>query len=160
MAPGEMPTVRHAARVVLLDKAGRVLLARFEYLGRAWWVAPGGGLEPAETHEEAARREIGEETGLNLRNLGPWIWTREHVFRFEGRLYRQKERYFLATVRAFTPHPKLPSPEEAGVLRGLRWWTLAEMEATAEELAPAGLPALVRELVEHGPPQSPIEVGV
>jgi 8-oxo-dGTP pyrophosphatase MutT (NUDIX family) len=104
-----------------------------------------------------ARREIGEETGLDLLDLGPWIWTREHVFRFEGGLYRQKERYFLATVPTFHPDPKL-GPEEAGVLRSLRWWTLAELKATAEELAPAGLPALVRELIEHGPPQRPIEV--
>jgi 8-oxo-dGTP pyrophosphatase MutT (NUDIX family) len=149
MATGETPTVRHAARVVLLDEAGRVLLAKFEYRGKAWWVAPGGGLEPAETHEEAARREIGEETGLDLRNLEPWIWSREHVFRFEGRLYRQKERYFLATVPAFQPDSNLLGPEEAGVLRGLRWWTLAELEATAEELAPADLFALLRDLVEY-----------
>ena len=160
MDAGEVPTVRHAARVVLLDESGRMLLARFEYGGKAWWAAPGGGLEPAETHEEAARREIGEETGLDLRNLGPWIWTREHVFRFEGILYRQKERYFLATVPAFQPELRLLSPEETGVLRGLRWWTLAELEATADRLAPADLPALVRELVEYGPPRRQIEVGV
>jgi 8-oxo-dGTP diphosphatase len=59
MVAGKAPTVRHAARVVLLDETGRVMLARFEYRGRAWWVAPGGGLEPKETHEEAAWREIG-----------------------------------------------------------------------------------------------------
>jgi hypothetical protein len=29
-----------------------------------------------------------------------------------------------------------------------------------EEFAPADLPALVRELVEDGPPERPIEVGV
>jgi 8-oxo-dGTP pyrophosphatase MutT (NUDIX family) len=86
-----------------------------------WWAAPGGGLERAETHEEAARREVREETGLDLQNLGPWIWTREHVFRFEGGLYRQKERYFLAKVPVFQPDPKLLSSEEASVLRGLRW---------------------------------------
>lgn len=160
MTVGETPTVRHAARVVLLDENGRVLLARFEYRERAWWVAPGGGLESAETHEEAARREVREETGLDIQNLGPWIWTREHVFRFERRLYRQKERFFLATVPAFQPDPKLLGPEEANVLRGLRWWTLTELEETADELAPADLPALARELVEAGPPQGPIEVGV
>jgi len=159
MTAQEIPTVRHAARVVLLDEKGRVLLARFEYEGRTWWVAPGGGLERAETHEEAAQREIGEETGLDLRNLGPWIWTREHVFRFEGRLYRQKERYFLATVPTFQPDPKLPSPEEASVLRELRWWTVAGLEETAEVMAPAELPALAKELVENGPPPGPIEVG-
>jgi 8-oxo-dGTP pyrophosphatase MutT (NUDIX family) len=160
MITGEVPTVRHAARVALFDENGRMLLARFEYGGKTWWAAPGGGLERAETHEEAARREIGEETGLDLRNLEPWIWSREHVFRFEGRLYRQKERYFLATVPAFQPDSNLLGPEEAGVLRGLRWWTLAELEATAEELAPADLFALLRDLVEYGTPRRPIEVGI
>ena len=159
MIAGEVPTVRHAARVALFDENGRMLLARFEYGGKTWWAAPGGGLERAETHEEAARRELREETGLDLQNLGPWIWTREHVFRFEGCLYRQKERYFLATVPVFQPDSKLLSPEEASVLRGLRWWTVAELEETADELAPADLPALAKELVENGPPPGPIEVG-
>ena len=156
----EEPTVRRAARVVLLDEAGRVLLVRFEYGGRRWWVAPGGGLEEGETHEGAARREVEEETGLNLRELGPWVWSREHVFRFEGRFYRQVERYFVAAVTAFTPHPTVTGLEESLVLRDLRWWTLEELDATTEEFAPEALPALTRSLVEHGPPDHPQEVGV
>lgn len=160
MIARETPTVRHAARVVLLDESCRVLLARFEYQERVWWAAPGGGLERAETHEQAARREVREETGLDLTDLGPWIWTREHVFRFAGHLYRQKERYFHATVPDFQPVPTLLDPEEAAVLRGLRWWTLPELEVTSDEMAPAELPALVRELVENGPRPAPFEVGV
>ncbi len=159
MTSGEIPAVRHAARVVLLDEEDRILLVRFEYRGRSWWAAPGGGLEDAETHEEAARREIREETGLDLEELGSWIWTGEHVFRFEGRLYRQRERYFLAVVPAFSPSPHLLGSEEAGFLRELRWWTPDELEATAEELAPAEFPALVRDLISHGSPRRPIEVG-
>ncbi len=149
----EEPTVRRAARVVLLDEAERVLLVRFEYGGRSWWVVPGGGLEEGETHEGAARREVVEETGLNLRDreLGPWVWSREHVFSFEGRLYRQVERYFVATVSAFTPHPSVTGLVESLVLRDLRWWTLEELDATTEEFAPEELPALARGLVEHGP---------
>ena len=58
----EQPTVRRAARVLLLDEASQVLLVRFEYGGRSWWVAPGGGLEQGETYEGAARREVKEET--------------------------------------------------------------------------------------------------
>jgi hypothetical protein len=41
-----------------------------------------------------------------------------------------------------------------------RWWTLAELESTAEELSPRRLPALVRDLLEHGPPAEPIDAGV
>lgn len=154
------PTLRHAARVVLLDEADRVLLVRFEYGGRAWWGTPGGGLEPGEAHEEAARRELQEETGLRMGcPLGPHVWTREHVYEFGGRLYRQQERYFLVRTRSFVPRPTALGGCEAAVLRGLRWWTLGELDATTEEAAPVALPALVRSLVEYGPPPSPIEVG-
>lgn len=110
---GETPTLRRAARVLLLDENRRVLLVRFSYRGERWWAAPGGGLEDDETHEEAARREIAEETGFALDEPGPWVWTREDVFRFEGRLYRQRERYFLASVPAFEARPKVIDAEEA-----------------------------------------------
>jgi 8-oxo-dGTP pyrophosphatase MutT (NUDIX family) len=154
------PTVRHAARVILLDETSRVLLARFEYAGKRWWAAPGGGLDDGETHEQAAVREIIEETGHLLEQLGPWAWTREHVLRFEGRLYRQVERHFVAHVPAFDPLAQELGAEEAKAFAGLSWWTLAELEKAEETFAPTDLPALVRALLEDGPPERPIEVGV
>lgn len=157
---GETPIIRRAARVLLLDEDRRVLLVRFRYHGRSWWAAPGGGLEDDETHEKAARREVAEETGFQLGDLGPWVWTREDVFRFEGRLYRQRERYFLAEVPAFEPRPQVIGSEEAKTFDGLRWWTLEELQATSERFAPTDLPALVRGLVEEGPPEHPVAVGV
>ena len=84
---------------------------------------------------------------------------RGEIFRFEGRLYRQQERYFLASVPVFEARPKLIDAEEAKTFDGLRWWTLGELETTDERFAPATLPALVRELVEEGPPGRPIAVG-
>ncbi len=157
---GETPTLRSAARVLLLDENSRVLLVRFSYLGESWWAAPGGGLKDDETHEEAAWREVAEETGFELDEMGPWVWTREDVFRFEGRLYRQRERYFLASVPAFEPRPQVIDAEEAKAFDGLGWWTLRELETSDERFAPANLPVLVRELVEEGPPEHPVLVGV
>src|SRR5919112_288939 len=109
----ETPTLRRAARVLLLDENNRVLLVRLAYRGKRWWAAPGGGLEDDETREDAARREVAEETGFELDKLGPWVWMREDVFRFEGRLYRQRERYFLASVPAFEARPKVINAEKA-----------------------------------------------
>ncbi len=64
------PTVRRAARVLLLDGANRVLLVEFSYRGRRWWCAPGGGLEDGESHEDAARREVAEDLARRLLGRG------------------------------------------------------------------------------------------
>ena len=51
-------------------------------------------------------------------------------------------------------------PKKAKTFDGLRWWTLWELETTDERFAPADLPVLVRALVELGPPERPVAVGV
>lgn len=118
--PSEPRIEREAARVVLLDPEGRILLQEFQVdAGRSLWMTPGGGLSPGETREEAAIRELREEVG-HTAELGPCIWTRLSEFSFRGIPYRQSERFFLARAEQFEPDHSGWEPVE--FILGHRWW--------------------------------------
>jgi ADP-ribose pyrophosphatase YjhB (NUDIX family) len=64
--PGEV--LRHFTVAVFVVDAGRVLLHFHRRLGR--WLPPGGHVEADELPDDAARREVEEETGLVVRLVG------------------------------------------------------------------------------------------
>jgi ADP-ribose pyrophosphatase len=57
---------RPAVAIALRDEAGRILLIRQQrfIVDRDVWALPSGGVEAGETLEQAALRELEEETGL------------------------------------------------------------------------------------------------
>lgn len=57
--------VRIRSAVLVLEE-GRVLLVRHQKNGRTYWLLPGGGVEFGEPAPDAARREVEEETGLQV----------------------------------------------------------------------------------------------
>lgn len=150
---------RKVARLVLLDPDDRVLLIHgFEPAdpSSTWWFTPGGGLEGDETREEAALRELAEETGITGVELGPVLWRRMCSFPFDGRRWEQDEWYFLArTTRTETDTTGLTALERRSV-SGLRWWTSAELSAARETVYPTRLAELLRTLLVEGPPRTPL----
>jgi len=100
----EEPIPRVAARVVLLDPSDAFLLiqAHDPFLADSptWWHVPGGGLDPGETPEQGAIREIAEEVGIQLADVGPAVGLRTSRFQFGGLGYVQRETFFVVRLPA------------------------------------------------------------
>ncbi|WP_175409339.1 NUDIX hydrolase [Streptomyces sp. TRM64462] len=157
LPPGEL---RKVARVVLLDPDDRILLLHgYEPADPAlnWWFTPGGGVEDGETREQAALRELAEETGITDVDLGPVVWRRICSFPFDGRQWNQDEWYYLARTGHTTAALGTDLTElEARSVTGLRWWTSAELSAARETVYPTRLAELLRTLLDDGPPRTPL----
>jgi TDG/mug DNA glycosylase family protein len=141
------PEERDAVRALCLDTDGRILLTRFGHPVTldAWWATVGGGVDPGESDEQALRRELREEAGLEEFELGPLVHTREHTFPWDRRLLRQHERFYLVRVATHEPVPTIDVAAE-GVTE-VRWWTQAELADPPETVVPADLGELVRRVI-------------
>lgn len=114
---------RVSARAVVVDQEGRVLLIRHSDTDRAFHVLPGGRVEPGETAAEAARREVHEETGLQV-DIGELLWVREYLpERHPGHPYhrtrmQQLQLYFMAqpTTSDAASEPTAPDRTQAAVV--------------------------------------------
>ena len=144
---GRLP-VRRAARVILLDRDGRVLLMRYDDgppNGRHW-STPGGGLNAGEAYRAAAARELAEETGWSDVPLLGEVQRRSFAMEYGGRLVRQHERLYLARIdQACRKIRGVEAMHAADGIAAWRWWTLAELDSTAEVVWPPGLADLIRE---------------
>jgi 8-oxo-dGTP pyrophosphatase MutT (NUDIX family) len=164
MSKAPVPVIRQAARVILLDADNRVYLMFFApgREGAGVWITPGGGLDPGETFEQAAARELWEELGLRDLELGPCVWLRSHTSEYMGRPIEQQERFFVVRIDAYDLGSHVNHDEwERDRITSQRWWTLAEVVAAANQnFGPGDLATLLPPIMRGELPDEPLVVGI
>ncbi|MFE9611194.1 NUDIX hydrolase [Streptomyces sp. NPDC006012] len=156
-------TERWTSRVLLVDDDDRLLLLCGRdprRPGARWWFTVGGGVEEGEDYPQAAVREVWEETALSLdvRRLGPVVWTRQAIFSIDGQVFDQYEEYRLARVAPAEVRGMDIRTEEARY--GHHWWTTAELSRTAETVRPKRMASLLPDVLSTvGRGREPVHLG-
>ncbi len=152
-------TERNAVRAMLLTPDEKLLLLKIRLPGVSpFWIAPGGGIEPAETADQALRRELQEELGLIDFAIGPVLWRRQHTFNWKGDRLCQCEVYHAVHTRYFKP--RMSDRIESAVLDEFRWWNVTDLANATERLTPLSLAAIVNSYLRYGPPIEPLSVEI
>jgi 8-oxo-dGTP pyrophosphatase MutT (NUDIX family) len=151
---------RPSARLLIVDRENRVLLFKFEFhhgsvAGQRFWATPGGGLDAGESYEDAARREMLEETGVSIDDPGPQVAQRTATFQTpDGEMVSADERFFLIRVDRLEISVERWTDLERQVTADHRWWSLADLRSTGEQVWPQDLEKM---LIGSGAWPAPID---
>ena len=110
---------------LVVDKSGAMglLIGRIDKRGRTLWSLPKGHIEPGESPEEAALREVLEETGIKssiTRSLG----VIDFWFMADGKRIHKTVHHFLFAEKSGELQPQLSEVDE------VKWFPLEDIAKT------------------------------
>jgi 8-oxo-dGTP diphosphatase len=123
VVPREYPNLPQVAVGAIVVKDGRVLLVqRGQAPSQGLWAIPGGRLELGETLQQAAEREILEETGIQVRAGEPYL-----AFDVIDRDDRGRVHFHYVIVDMLAEYLS-GEPRAAGDARAVGWFSWPEVQ--------------------------------
>ena len=145
-----MTTVRHTARILVLDEHDHVLLLKTHWSNRILperWLTPGGGVDPGEDVHGAAVRELREETGLHVSSLGDPVWHERRALPAGHEFDETDATYFLLRTRRFELESDGWTDDEHDDIVDVRWFSPEELAESTEEFDPEDVRAILRRVM-------------
>jgi 8-oxo-dGTP pyrophosphatase MutT (NUDIX family) len=161
--------VRNSVKVILINENKEILLMcvddpsttnpQGKYHGRFWFPI-GGAIESGETIEQAALREIFEETGIAKEHieLGPIVWFGEFNLILSGIPTHLKEKFIVAETKQFNISLDHLTPDERAVVKHVEWFSLEQIKQSTEVIFPVVLPRYLPDILAGKYPAQPIEL--
>ena len=113
--------IREAVRAAVVTPERRILMLHYADEYDEWWIPPGGGVDGGESDEEALRRELREELGLEEFRIGPLLFESKRWFLLEDGFGGQRNRVYLVRSAHFPA-------QVVSEARDARWFTLDELD--------------------------------